>query len=152
MPTAIRHARHQDDEEVAQVFLAARATMKYLPRLHTDQETRAFISRVVDGHETLVAERNGTIVGFAALRDDWLDHLYVHPSHFNTGTGSRLLAEAKRQRPEGFQFWVFQENAGARRFYERQGCSLAKLTEGSGNEENLPDALYVWPATRIPAD
>ena len=152
MTTIVRRARLADSGETAEVFLASRATMTYLPNLHTEDETRSFIAHVVRDLETFVAVRNDRIVGFAALREDWLEHLYVHPSRFNTQTGTKLFAEMRFQRPVGFQFWVFQQNAGARRFYERHGCALARLTDGSLNEERQPDALYVWPATRIPSE
>jgi GNAT superfamily N-acetyltransferase len=148
----IRRATKADSHEVSDTFLAARETMTYLPRLHTDEDTRQFIANVVHELETFVAVRNNSVVGFAALHGDWLDHLYVHPSRFGTQTGTKLFEEAKFQRPNGFQFWVFQQNAGARRFYERQGCALARLTDGSRNEEKVPDALYVWPATRTPSE
>jgi ribosomal protein S18 acetylase RimI-like enzyme len=152
MSTEIRRALPADSAETASVFLAARATMTYLPRLHSDEETRAFIASVVRDHETFVAVRLNRIVGFAAVQGDWLGHLYVHPERFNSRTGTKLLDEAKFQRPDGFQFWVFQQNTGARRFYERHGCALARLTDGSGNEEKVPDALYVWPASRLPSE
>jgi GNAT superfamily N-acetyltransferase len=149
MTTLVRRAVPADSAEIAEVFLASRATMTYLPRIHSDEETRTFIADVVYRLETFVAVRERRIVGFAALRNAWLDHLYVHPSRFSTSTGTKLLQEAKFQRPEGLQFWVFQQNAGARRFYERHGCALVRLTDGSRNEEQVPDALYVWPMTRV---
>jgi hypothetical protein len=152
MPTTIRRATPADSERAAEVFLASRKTMTYLPKLHTEDETRAFIAHVVRDLETFVAERKDLVVGFASLRADWLDHLYVHPSRFDTQTGTKLFDEVRFQRPRGFQFWVFQQNIGARRFYERQGCGLAKLTDGSANEEKLPDALYVWPYSRLPTE
>jgi Acetyltransferase (GNAT) family len=148
LTTDIRIAREADAGAIADVFLAARATMSYLPHVHSDEETRTFLSRIIGKHEAFVAEREGRVVGFALLRDDWLDHLYVHPSRFNTHTGTKLFSEVKHARPEGFQFWVFQQNMGARRFYERNGCALARLTDGNANEEKLPDALYVWPEQR----
>lgn len=126
--------------------------MSYLPNLHTESDTRAFIGHVVRDLETFAAVRQGAVVGFASLKQDWLEHLYVHPARFSTGTGSKLFNEVQFQRPEGLQFWVFQQNSGARRFYERHGCALARLTDGSRNEEKVPDALYVWPTTRIPAE
>jgi GNAT superfamily N-acetyltransferase len=148
MPTIVRRAIEADSEDIAAVFLAARATMTYLPRLHTDEETRNFFRHVVRDLETFAAIRYGEITGFAALRGDWLDHLYVHPSRFSTLTGTKLFEEVRFQRPNGLQFWVFQQNIGARRFYERHGCALARLTDGQANEEKVPDALYVWPSTR----
>src|SRR5664279_3589268 len=145
MATTIRRATPKDGPDVGEVFLAARATMTYLPRLHTDEETRNHFKGVVENKETWVAERDGKVVGFAVVDGGWLEHLYVHPSRFNSGTGDKLFAQATRQHPQGFQLWVFQKNAGARRFYERHGCALEKLTDGADNEEKMPDALYVWP-------
>ncbi len=146
MPTMIRRAAEADSEAAAEIFLAARATMSYLPRLHTDEEMRASIGDAVRESETWVAERNGKVVGFAVIDGGWLEHLYVHPSRFDTATGSRLFKQVTQRHPNGFQILVFQQNTGARRFYERHGCALVRLTDGENNEEQLPDALYVWPA------
>jgi hypothetical protein len=52
--------------------------------------------------------------------------------------------KTKERRPAGFTLWVFQQNERARRFYEARGLTLVKLTDGSGNEERTPDALYEW--------
>jgi ribosomal protein S18 acetylase RimI-like enzyme len=144
--TTIRRAVPEDAPSVAGVFTAARATMKYLPHLHTDEETRAFIADLVAETETWIALRNDDIVGFAVIDGGWLEHLYVHPTRFGHHTGTRLFQQLTEQHPHGFQLWVFQQNAGARRFYERLGCALVRLTDGENNEERLPDALYVWPA------
>ena len=146
MATAIRRATPKDAPHAAEVFLASRATMTYLPHLHTDEETRNFIRRVVGEAETWVADRDGEVVGFAVIQDGRLHHLYVQPSRFSTNTGGRLFEQVCKEHPEGFQLWAFQQNTGARRFYERHGCALVRLTNGADNEEKLPDALYVWPA------
>lgn len=145
MPTSIRRATTTDAAAVAETFIAARTTMTYLPKLHTDDDTRSHFAGVVRDKETWVADRDGKVVGFAVVDGGWLEHLYVHPSRFNSGTGDKLFTQATRQHPQGFQLWVFQKNAGARRFYERHGCALEKLTDGADNEEKMPDALYVWP-------
>lgn len=139
----IRRARHDDWPELAAIFLAARATMTYLPALHTDDETRAFIKSVVETQDVRVAEAQGRPIGFAALEPGWLHHLYVAPPSHNAGAGSFLLAKAKAELPQGFSLWTFQANLGARRFYERHGLTEARRTDGE-NEENLPDILYEW--------
>jgi GNAT superfamily N-acetyltransferase len=113
--------------------------------LHTHEQTRAFIRSVVfEKDEIWVAEDGGRILGMAALSDEMLDQFYVHPDAQGRGAGSALLDKAKARRPDGFTFWVFQQNENARRFYERRGCRLVRLTDGSGNEEKTPDALYEW--------
>ena len=144
----IRRATEDDWPEVARIFIAARAGMTYLPRLHSDADTRAFIRRVVRRNAVWLAAREGTLLGFAALEpappQAWLHHLYVDPPRHNAGAGSALLEKAKAELPGGFSLWTFQANLGARRFYERHGLSETRRTDGAGNEENLPDILYAW--------
>lgn len=149
-----RRAAADEWPDVAAVFAAARAAMRYLPDLHTAAETRAFIAQIVATEEVWVMEaptsRGGAaIAAFTAIRDaedgaTWLDHLYVHPALQNHALGGALLERVKTQRPAGFSLFTFQANAGARRFYERHGLVLAKLGDGRDNEEGLPDALYLW--------
>jgi GNAT superfamily N-acetyltransferase len=147
LTTTIRRAGKADALPAADVFIAARATMAYLPALHSDAEIRAFVGRLVEEEETWVAERNGEVVGLAVIDGGWLEHLYVHPSRFGTGTGTRLFQQVTAEHPKGFQLWVFQQNVAGRRFYERLGCALVRMTDGDNNEEHLPDALYVWPGS-----
>jgi ribosomal protein S18 acetylase RimI-like enzyme len=142
----IRPVESGDTQAVGDVFLAALAGMTYLPELHTDEETRAFIRDVLlPRNEVWVAEQNGSrVIGFVGLGDDFLWHLWVLPDEQNRGVGTALLELAKERRPAGLQLWVFQRNMGARRFYERHGFALMELTDGSGNEEREPDGRYVW--------
>jgi GNAT superfamily N-acetyltransferase len=140
----VRLAGPDDADAVAEVFIASFGTLTFLPMLHTDEETRAFVRGFVARDEVWVAEDGGRIVGMASLSKEMLDHFYVHPHAHGRGAGSALLDKAKERRPDGFTFWVFQQNENARRFYERRGCRLVRLTDGSGNEEKTPDALYEW--------
>ena len=55
-----------------------------------------------------------------------------------------MLEHAKTVSPERLELWVFQKNDGARRFYERHGFRLVRLTDGADNMEREPDALYAW--------
>lgn len=152
MKIEMRKVEAHDWRQMAEVFIAARAAMPYLPDLHTRAETRAFFKAVAESLEVWVAEAaddgGKRITGFAAIHDaggeTWLDHLYIHPAMQGRGLGEALLDIVKTQRPQGFSLWTFQQNSGARRFYERHGLTLARLTDGRDNEEKLPDALYVW--------
>jgi len=140
----IRRADDDDWPEVARVFIAARAGMDYLPKLHSDADTRLFIHRVVKRSAVWLAARGETIAGFAALEPGWLHHLYVDPAAQNAGAGSALLEKAKAELAGGFSLWTFQANLGARRFYERHGLKETRRTNGADNEEGLPDILYEW--------
>jgi ribosomal protein S18 acetylase RimI-like enzyme len=129
-------------------FLASRATLTFLPNIHTDEETFHFIANIVlRDQDVLVAETNGEISGFLAIHGDMVEHLCVRPDLLRRGIGSELLQQVKEGMPTGFRLWVFQENVPARRFYERHGLRLVQETDGSRNEERTPDALYEWRPT-----
>ncbi|TQS13610.1 GNAT family N-acetyltransferase [Microbispora hainanensis] len=141
----IRPASAGDAAHIADVYLAARGEMSYLPHLRSDEQTRAWIRDVMLPASTVwIAELHGRVTGFAALRGDLLEHLYVAPDAQGKGIGAALLDEAKKARPGGLNLWVFQQNTGARRFYERHRFILMKEGHSGGNEENLPDARYRW--------
>jgi GNAT superfamily N-acetyltransferase len=142
-----RRARIGEADTIGDIFVSSFRGLDFLPLIHSDDEIRTWIrEEMVPSHEVWVAEEEDRLVGFAALKDDLLGHLYVHPDAQNRGAGTALLDRVKRERPSGFRFWVFQRNDGARRFYERHGCRLSELGDGSGNMEKEPDALYVWAA------
>ena len=129
---------------IAALFRRSFGTLTFLPTLHTPEEDRGFFRGVVADGEVWVWEEGGVVLGFAALAGDELTHLYVEPDAHGRGIGGALMDRAKERRPGGFQLWVFQQNANARRFYERRGFVLVRETDGSGNEERTPDALYAW--------
>jgi ribosomal protein S18 acetylase RimI-like enzyme len=119
--------------------------MPYLPKLYSDEDVLSWIANsVLPNSEVHVADLQGEPVGFLALREELLEHFYVHSDAQHRGGGSALLDQAKRLRPEGFALCVFQRNTNARSFYETRGLRLIRLGDGSGNEEREPDALYSW--------
>lgn len=121
----------------------ALASLDWMPRVHTPEEDLAFISGVVlPSRQVTVATAEGAIVGFVAARPDWIDQLYLDPAWTSRGIGSRLLDQATAGMGET-RLYCFQANTGARRFYERHGFVAEAFGDGSGNEEGLPDILYV---------
>jgi GNAT superfamily N-acetyltransferase len=153
MQPTLRRARPADAGPVAEIFLAARADpIPYLPDLHAEDEIRLWIRDIaLPGHEVVVAEVGDRLAGFAALDEDELAHLYVHPDLQGQGIGDALLARVQELRPAGFRQWVFQRNTSARHFYERRGLRLVELTDGAGNEEREPDARYEWLPGELPS-
>jgi GNAT superfamily N-acetyltransferase len=139
----IRQGSPADADAVGRVFIRARDAMTYLPRI-ADDERPKLGGWITARHEIWVLEDRGRVIGFAGLSRGWLDHLYVDPDSQSRGLGSMLLEHVKGLQPEGTRLWVFQKNAGARRFYERHEFRLEKMTDGLGNMEREPDALYSW--------
>ena len=149
----LRQAEPEEAEVLADLHHAAReAAVPAMPAsVHPLAETRAWMrGRVGSTHEVWVAERAGSVVGYAALSgegESWLDDLYVDPRLTGQGIGTALLALATSLRPGGFALWVFETNTGARRFYRRHGLVELERTDGSTNEERAPDLRMAWPGT-----
>ncbi|MDZ4373187.1 MAG: GNAT family N-acetyltransferase [Phenylobacterium sp.] len=141
----LRPATSDDASAIAALLRhTLRTSLPFLPDLHTPEEDQAFVAgRVLPLCEVWVAEVGDRPVGFVAWRDDWIDHLYIHPDHQGQGIGPALLAKALAHGPPK-QLWTFQANARARRFYEARGFQAAEFTDGEGNEERTPDVRYIW--------
>ena len=94
---------------------------------YPDDEIRAeWRARLADPvARTLVAERDGRVVGYVAFRRELLESLFVVPAEQRTGIGSALhdvAVEAQRELgAPRFRLWVLERNDAARRFYERRG-------------------------------
>lgn len=141
----IRRAVPADALVVADVYLVAFKSTYDFPLAHTDEECRRWLAEeVVPGMETWVAEVGGRVVAMMVLDEAGIGHLYVDPPWHRRGIGSRLMELAKERRPGGLELYTFQVNDRARRFYERRGFVVARLGDGSGNEEGQPDVLYRW--------
>lgn len=145
----IRRAAPEDVGAIAELYERSYATLDFLPVVHTLEEHRTWFAHVVADQDVWVWQEGTAILGFAALGNGMLNYLYLEPDARGLGIGSALFEHVKARRPGGFRFWVFLQNERARRFYENRGCTILELTDGSGNEERTPDALYQWlPAGR----
>lgn len=115
-------------------------------------------------HFTVVAERDGEMVGFAhtILDDDpeWgalLENLHVAHDLKRRGTGSHLMSETAREllerRPpsglsprSGLYLWVLEQNTPAQAFYDARGGTAVERTlrgpfPGGGTAFGL---RYAW--------
>jgi GNAT superfamily N-acetyltransferase len=84
-------------------------------------------------------------VGFIAIHQNSIDALYVRNDQHRQGYGSALIQHAQSIRSE-LDLWTFQQNTKARRFYATHGFSETEFTNGSGNDEGLPDVRLKWRA------
>jgi GNAT superfamily N-acetyltransferase len=136
----------EDAPAAARVHRASRIrAMPWLAILHSAEDDVAWMRDVVFPSQSVwLACAGDTLVGIAARKGTWLEHLYVAPGWTGRGIGARLLARAASESPV-LDLWAFQRNAGARRFYERHGFVAVEFTDGSGNEEREPDVRYRRP-------
>ncbi len=142
--TQLRKGSVQDAVDVAAIYETARAEMTYLPVLHTRDETLSYFANLLQTYDSVVVTAEPDIVGFVIFEQHVLHHLYVRSDHRRQGIGSALLEWVKAQSQGDLELWTFQYNLTARRFFERHGLVCEEETDGSHNEEKVPDARYVW--------
>ena len=92
---------------------------------------RARLADPPPGWAVFVAERDGVVVGFAAVgpsRDERgigeLYAIYVDPDAWSTGAGRALIDQCEEQLSGDYgdaTLWVLEDNPRARAFYERAG-------------------------------
>jgi GNAT superfamily N-acetyltransferase len=108
---------------------------------HTAIEDRTWIRGVFAKQSVWLAMEGDDVVGIASRDGEWLTQLYLLPAYSSRGIGQRLLDRMLAETPV-MKLWTFARNAGARRFYERNGFVAIEFGNGSGNEEGEPDVLY----------
>lgn len=116
----------------------------WLPVLHTREEDLGFLTHLIATTDVIVAE-DGPMLGFLALDGKDVRALYLAPDARGRGVGRALLGRAKAGR-DRLSLWTFEANPRAVAFYRREGFRVVERTDGSGNEEGLPDLRMVWEA------
>jgi GNAT superfamily N-acetyltransferase len=141
----LRQLELGDMDAAARVLrIAFDQALPWLAGLHTPEEDRWFLrERVFATCEVWGAFDDAAMTGVLAFRKDWIDQLYVLPKAQGRGVGAELLQVAQSAF-DRLQLWTFKRNARARRFYQARGFVLVRETDGAGNEEKEPDALYLW--------
>lgn len=140
----LRPALATDAPAMGELHILAMRTLTFLPQLHGVEEAQAWMAdEILPTHAAWVAEVDGAVVGYIAIRDDWIEQLYVHPDRHGQGIGAALLDHVLAMGPPR-QLWTFQQSARARGFYESRGFRAVQFTDGEGNEEKTPDVRYLW--------
>ena len=143
----IRDYRPEDFDAVTILWRIARE--KSLPEFqrakghffYEDQDY--FRDHVVKENKVFVVESEEHPVAFMAMREDFIDHLYVHPNYQNQGLGKLLLDYARQLSPEHIWLYTLQINMKAREFYERNGFTAERFGV-TPPPESEPDVEYHW--------
>ena len=113
---------------------------------HTFEEDCAYFQNVIlQETDVWAIENNSLVVGFMAIREDFIDQLFVSPDHQRQGIGRRLLAHARTLSPKRLWLHTFQSNLTGRTFYEKNGFIATKFGVSLAPESE-PDVLFEWNA------
>ncbi len=161
----VREAQMKDAPAIADVSVASRKSARrglyadpYLDRLSPEPvaaEVRDFLEEPADGWHMWVAEEAGNIVAFAKA-GPWadggsgsvaeLDELYVEPSRFRQGIGTRLLCFVESElAAAGFDravLWVLEDDRAAQAFYVVNGWSPGDRSKELPKDR--PRVVQLW--------
>ncbi len=115
----------------------------WIPQMHTPEQDRRHLERLIDRMDVMVARNWRGPWGFLARDGAKVQAFYLAPRVRGRGLGGRMMAATQAQVPR-LELWCFQANEGALRFYARHGFTEVERTEGMGNDEKLPDVRLVW--------
>ncbi len=88
------------------------------------------------------AKKNGKIVGFVDLKQNFIDKLYIHENFQGNGLGGFWIEQAKRLYPEFLELYTFASNEKAIAFYEKHGFKI--IERGIAPDEKMPDVKMRW--------
>lgn len=127
------------------------------PSLTDAAAARGLEARQGDREAFLVAEDEGTVVGYAYVRwgeetkafvgedEAGLKELYVHPDRWGRGVGTALLERCLEELPadvERLRLETLADNEVGRRFYEARGFAETGRTETEVAGQALPAVIY----------
>jgi GNAT superfamily N-acetyltransferase len=149
MKTSIRPYQNADFDALVIIWRVARE--KSLPDFQRRkgyffyQDIDYFRDHILPVDQVWVLEDTETarLLAFMAVKDDFIDHLYVHPDHWRTGLGYRLLQHARTLSPRRVWLYTLQVNVNARAFYEKNGFRAIEFGV-SPAPESEPDVKYEW--------
>lgn len=139
----LRPARSTDAGKVGGILSAFIDDTPWMPRVHTRAEDVGFAGHLIDKGWVTVAESAEHVTGFIACDGKMVQALYVTASARRNGVGSALLRYVQGQ-CEALTLWTFLANTEAQAFYADHGFVVAEETDGSGNDEGLPDLRFEW--------
>ena len=148
MNIRFRKAITDDSSRVAKILCESRKVfLPFAPSAHTDEENRNWVKDVlIPEGGVFLAEDESKILGVIAISRkegvSWINQLYLDPLYVGMGIGTKTMDYILSFTLKPIRLYTFQENHGARRFYERFGFKAIEFTDGQDNEEKCPDVLY----------
>lgn len=119
--TKIRNYQTGDHDQLAYIYLQSRR--QSFNWLDADQfKLEDFIADTAE-ENILVVEQSGKLVGFVSVwePDNFIHHLYVHPSYVGSGIGKTLLGTVKTLSYMPVKLKCMAQNLKALAFYKSQG-------------------------------
>jgi len=139
----------QDSDESAVVGVwhrAGQTAYDFLPMWQTltfNEAAKIFQEVIRPACDIWVGTLNCQVVAYIAMKGSYIDRMYIDPSEWRKGWGTRLIGFAKQLSPDGLELHTHQENNSACRLYEEYGFKAVRFGT-SPPPERAPDVEYHW--------
>ncbi|MEL6946441.1 MAG: GNAT family N-acetyltransferase [Pseudomonadota bacterium] len=150
----IRKATADDLPACAHVINTWMDETDVVPRIYSHQKIRDMFSPDILNNRTMwVVILEGTIEGYLSLIDGGnIRGFYLSRALRGRGVAHKLMAVAKASHPAFLELGVFETNARARRFYEREGFVEVPEKRDDQTEEGVPVLFMRWPGAKTVAE
>lgn len=141
----IRNFEDRDLEAVCRIWLNTNCRAHgFIPADYWKSKFE-LVKALLPQAEILVWEENDEkkIRGFLGISGDWIEGIFVEDTWQSRGIGKQLIDAAKK-RKDRLVLSVYEKNARARRFYEREGF----VVRGRGIDEETKEEEWTmeWKA------
>jgi GNAT superfamily N-acetyltransferase len=147
MEFVIRNYDEQDFEPVTLLWRRSRELS--LPEFQLEkghsfiEDQDYFRNHILAENKVWVAISIDRLIGFMAIKGDFIDCLYIDPAFWRMGIGKAFLNHARTLSPEHLWLYTLQINLSARFFYQKNEF-VAKKFGLSPPPESEPDVEYHW--------
>lgn len=137
----IRAATPEDMPVILDIWRRAAQSVSPFPPEDADPASGETLSQRLPDCAIQVLDADGHVVGFAAMREDHLEALFVDPKAQGYGHGSELMAHTMAVH-DLITLRVHSRNVRAVSFYRRLGFQAHG--EGADPLSGEPETLMIW--------
>ena len=141
----IRKLLNGDIDRVADIWLKTNLKAHYFISNQYWKSNYELVKEMMSQYEVYVFEADKMIQGFVGLNDEYIEGIFISDEMQSCGIGKLLLDYIKGKK-ERLQLNVYQKNARAISFYQREGF----IIEGEGLDEATGEKEYtmLWKQNR----
>lgn len=143
----IRELKKEDISVVVELWYnVSIQAHSFISNEYWEKNKEAMATQYLPGSECYLAIKEGTIVGFVAMVEDYLAAIFVHTDMQGYGIGKKLLDFIKSKR-ETAQLKVYKNNPKSIHFYKNQGFSI--ISESIEELTNEAEIFMEWKKVKL---
>ena len=135
----IRKLLNGDIDRVADIWLKTNLKAHYFISNQYWKSNYELVKEMLSQSEVYVFEADKMIQGFVGLNDEYIEGIFVSDEMQSCGIG-KLLLDYVKDKKVSLRLNVYQKNARAISFYQREGFIAEK--KGCKNRNSQPERSY----------